>query len=544
MFRLEGMRKNAIVIVLFLVILFNASYNLPNFPTFFWDQGVYIERGLNFIKDSVVYDDPTYIDHPPLGWIIPSLIFKVIGFPDSIVHIKSSTNSDLGEQIMFLFLIPRLVAVSFTMITAVLIYKIALILYNDRNLAIVSVATFSTIPALWPFRNMLLDPIMVTFVLLSLFLLVSKNSEFKENWISYKKKFWSTLLISGFLFGIALLVKLTAIFFLPAILLFALGYNIFPRNQNRQSIFSHLESTITVQASRKQKTEFVILWLIPVLGCLASWILFIIVTQHTLHNLISTQLWQIGRMSFSPPGFALILLLMTSPIGTIFGLFGLARIVANKEKRMWSSLGIPYLAFLFRGGYVGWVHVIPMLPFLSIYASKPLFQLTELIFYKLKKHQNLATNRNKISNYLVISVFVVSIIVTMWLASFDEAGSDQQAIRFLISNTSQNALLVTDPGYGWVIKLYRPDLNVINYYLLNKMTSSPSSLYIAENSNPSKYDPTLQKLDHLYGKSCVVKIFRNDPNFFHPYTFVEDKWWNVQVRYYDAKGCTISSQQS
>lgn len=52
MFRLEGMRKNAIVIALFLVILFNASYNLPNFPTFFWDQGVYIERGINFIKDS------------------------------------------------------------------------------------------------------------------------------------------------------------------------------------------------------------------------------------------------------------------------------------------------------------------------------------------------------------------------------------------------------------------------------------------------------------------------------------------------------------
>jgi hypothetical protein len=537
--RTEGMRKNTIVIALFSVILFNTCYNLSNFPTFFWDQGVYIERGINFIQDSIVYDDPTYIDHPPLGWIIPSLIFKAVGFPDSVSNIALPTNSDLNGQIMLLFLIPRLIAVAFTMIIAVLIYKIAIIMYGDRNLAIVSLTSFSAIPALWPFRNMLLDPIMITFVLLSLFLLVSKNSKLTENQISYTKKFWSRLLISGLLFGVALLVKLTAIFFLPAILIFALGYNILPKNPNKQSTLSHSDSTITVQFSSKQKIEFVILWLIPVFGCLASWVLYFLIAQHTLHNLISTQLWQIERTSVSPAGFALPLLLMASPMGTIFGVFGLARTILNKEKRIWSTLGVPYLAFLFRGGYVGWVHTIPLLPFLSIYAGKPLFQLAELIFCKLQRNKN-PIDYQKITNYLVISILIVSVIVTIWVASFDEAGSDQNTIKFLVDNIPQNSLLVTDPGYGWVIKLYRPDLDVINYYLLNKMISPPASFYIAQQYYPSKYDPTLQKLDPLYNKSCLIKTFENNPSFFHPYAFVNDKWWNVQILYYDDKGCTSS----
>ncbi len=538
----EDIKKNVIVIALLSVILFNVCYNVTNYPTFFWDQGVYIERAINFIKDYVVYDDPTYIDHPPLGWIIPSLIFKAIGFPDSISHINgASSTTDIVEQVMILFLIPRLIAVAFTMIVAVLIYKTALIMYDDRNLAAISLASFSIIPAMWPFRNMLLDPIMITFVLMSLYLLISTNVQLKEMWAIHKKKVWARLLLSGLLFGIALLVKLTAIFFLPAVLLFALGYGLSAQRQSKPPTFSHFDSTITIQTAGKEKTKFAVLWLIPIIGCLASWVFFLN-TQHLIHSLIATQLWQISRSSFSPLGIAFPLILMTSPIGAIFGILGLAKTVTDREKRTWSVLGIPYLVFLFRGGYVGWVHVIPILPFLSIYAGKPLFQLTQLIFLKLKRNQNSQVDQTKISNFLVVSILVVSVIITIWLTSFNEAGSDQQAIQFLIDKTPKNAILVTDPGYGWVLKLYRPDLNVINYYLLEKMDTPPSSFYISEKANPSKYDPTLQKLDALYDKSCIVKIFENNPsnNFFYPYSFVQDKWWNVEVRYFDAKGCTNS----
>jgi hypothetical protein len=540
MFKQEKIKNNVIVIALLLVVLFNVCYNLANFPTFFWDQGVYIERGINFIKNSVVYDDPTYIDHPPLGWIIPSLIFKAVSFPDSISQMNgASSATDMGSQVMLLFLVPRLIAATFTVAIAVLIYKTALIMYNDKNLALISLSTFSVIPAMWPFRNMLLDPIMITFVLMSLYLIISKNLRFEENGIIDKKKFWARLLLSGLLFGVALLVKLTAIFFFPAILLFALGYGLSAQQQNKQSKFLHSDSTITIQTARRQKTEFAVIWLVPVIGCLASWVLFLH-TQHLIHSLIVTQLWQVSRPSFSPLGIALPLILMSSPIGTIFGIYGLAKTAAIKKNRIWSVLGLPYLGFLLRGGYVGWVHVIPLLPFLSIYASKPLFQLTELVFSKLKRQQSYTVTSTKISNFLVISFIVSSVVITIWLASFNEAGSDQQAIQFLITKTPKNAILVTDPGYGWVIKLYRPDLNVINYYLLKKMNDIPSSFYIAEKSNPSKYDPTLQELDVFYYKSCIVKNFVNNPPNNHPYSLVTNKWWNVEVRYYNANGCTNS----
>jgi len=540
MIKKEKIKNNAIIIVLLTVILFNVCYNLVNFPTFFWDQGVYIERGINFIRGSVVYDDPTYVDHPPLGWIIPSLIFKAVSFPDSISQMGgSSPATDMGRQVVLLFLVPRLIAVTFTMMVSILIYKTALIMYNDRNLAAISLATFSAIPAMWPFRNMLLDPIMITFVVMSLYLLISKNLWSEEKRF-VDKKFWTRLLLSGLLFGTALLVKLTAIFFLPALLLFVLGYSSSVQNQSKQSEFTHTDRTIKIHVTRKRKTEFAAIWLIPVIGCLASWVLFLH-TQHMVHSLIITQLWQISRPSFAPLGIALPLILMISPIGAIFGIFGLAKTVAAKEKRIWSILGIPYLGFLLRGGYVGWVHVIPMLPFLSIYAGKPLFQLTELILLKLKRHQISPVDSTKIFNCLVISILVLSVIITIWLASFNEADSDQQAIQYLIAKTPKNAVLVTDPGYGWTIKLYRPDLKIMNYYLL-KMDNIPSSFYIAEKSNPSRYDPTLQDLDVLYYKSCIVKNFENNPsnNFFHPYSLVPNKWWNVEVRYYDAKGCTNS----
>jgi len=67
-----------IVVSIFIIVLLNTCFNLEKFPSYYWSEGVYIERGINFIKQGQVYSDPSFIDHPPLGWIIPSLVFKVL----------------------------------------------------------------------------------------------------------------------------------------------------------------------------------------------------------------------------------------------------------------------------------------------------------------------------------------------------------------------------------------------------------------------------------------------------------------------------------
>ncbi|MDR3781900.1 MAG: hypothetical protein P4K92_01120, partial [Candidatus Nitrosotalea sp.] len=75
-------------VIVFLAIIFNSCFGLASFPEYFWDEGVYVDRATNFAKTLQMYQDPNYIDHPPLGWIIPSLLFAVTGFPESIVHLQ------------------------------------------------------------------------------------------------------------------------------------------------------------------------------------------------------------------------------------------------------------------------------------------------------------------------------------------------------------------------------------------------------------------------------------------------------------------------
>ena len=293
-----------------------------------------------------MYQHSNYIDHPPLGWIIPSVLFSLIRFPDSITHLQVH---DMSLQIWLLFLIPRLVAMSYVIPIAILIYKLSNRLYSNKKFALISLATFVLIPALWPFRNLLLDPLMILFVLLSLFLITPRNDEKYNSIINYMP------LISGVFFGCALLVKFSAIFFLPALL------------------FQIMQS--------KNRIRHGITWLIPLIVIVASWV-FAMSNQHDLGSILSTQLWQASRTSSLPYGIALQILFTVSPIGIIFGILGIMQLV---KKRNISTLllSVPYMGFLFRGGFVGFVHTIPILPILSIYAGKPLYDFVQKIS---KKH--------------------------------------------------------------------------------------------------------------------------------------------------------------
>ncbi len=234
MLNLEQHKKDLLIFAILATIVFNNCWSISLFPDYFGDEGTYIGRAINFEKSLQVYQNPDYVDHPPLGWIIPSIVFRIIGFPDSIIHF---TNENLDQQIQTLVLIPRLIEALFVAIISILIYKISMKFCGDKNLAIMSLSTFALIPAIWSLRDLLLDPPMIMFVLLSLFVVVSNRTYQKENkMISTKAVTLSShhLMISGALFGMALLVKLTAIFFLPFILLFAMKYRTDQSSQKRQ----------------------------------------------------------------------------------------------------------------------------------------------------------------------------------------------------------------------------------------------------------------------------------------------------------------------
>lgn len=488
-------KHQKLVLIVFAAIIFNFSFDLASFPEYFWDEGVYVDRATSFAKTLQMYQHPNYIDHPPLGWIIPSVIFSLIRFPDSITHLQIH---DMSLHTWLLFLIPRLVATSYVIPIAILVYKLSYRLYNNKKFALISLATFALIPASWPFRNLLLDPLMILFVLLSLFLITPRNDGKYNSMTNYMP------LISGVLFGCALLVKFSALFFLPALL------------------FQIMQS--------KNRIRHGITWLIPLIAIVASWI-FVMSNQHDLSSLLSTQLWQASRASSLPYGIALQILFTVSPIGVIFGILGIMQLVKKKNISA-LLLSVPYLGFLFRGGFVGFVHTIPILPILSIYAGKPLYDFVQ----KISKKQSVQENE-KSFNLLLIVILVSSIGITMWITSFDAGKAQREATEYLSNTLPGNAVLVTNPGYGWVVKQFRPDVQVTDFFSFNFIKKIPDEVYFAESASPVQRDQSLSHAQITYEKSCLVKTFKIDPPFFHPYSLPSDSPWNVNVRYFSIKGC-------
>jgi hypothetical protein len=482
-------------LIVFSIIIFNSFLGLASFPEYFWDEGVYVDRATSFAKTLQMYQNPNFIDHPPLGWIIPSLFFASIGFPDSVTHLQVQS---MNFQIILLFLIPRLVAISYVIPIAILVYKLSYQIHNNRRFALISLSIFALIPALWPFRNLLLDPLMILFVLASLFLTMPRNDKENNPISNYR------LVLSGILFGCAFLVKFSAIFFLPVL------------------IFQILQD--------KKRIHHVISWIVPFFVILGSWI-FVMSNQHNLSHLFSTQLWQASRASSLPYGIALQILLILSPVGLVFGITGIIQL-AKKKNFLAALVAVPYLGFLFRGGFVGFVHMIPILPILIIYAGKPLHDSIEKLFHGKSMQKN-----DKPFNLLLIVLLVSSIVVTVWITSFDAGKAQREAIEYLSNTLPKNAVLVTNPGYGWVVKQFRPDIQVTDFFSFNFIKNTPDEIYFAESTSPAQRDPSLIHTQYIYEKSCLVKTFKIEPSFIHPYSLSSDSPWNVIIHHFSKKGC-------
>ena len=455
-------------------------------------------------------------------------------------------DSDLESELFLLSFVPRLVLAFFTIIIAILVYKLSCILYNNKSFAIVSLTIFALIPAMWPFRNFLLDPIMVIFVLLSLFVLVRKPFYGKTVRNTGNMQVANTtynilvLILSGSLFGIALLVKLSAIFFLPIVLLFATGHSlnwVYHLRTGSNKNYEFENNIAKVKTS--QRIIHGSVWLMPIIAAVLSWIVFL-AQSGSFEYFVSTQLWQLSRVS-SSPFESLFLLFVTSPVGLVIGLVGLGKIIHDKNQRIWSLLAIPYFGFLFRGGYVSFVHAIPLLPILSIFTGKIGYLLASKFLQILipKSKQNEKT-LHKLKVCFLLAILVVSGGITIWISSFDDTKTSRETIRYIVNEIPENAVLVTDAGYSWMIKEFRSDIKLLDFYSLNVLDKTPDEFYIAEKPNLLKFDQSLKQTQYLYDKSCLITTFQNNPSnlgFYHPYSSISERWWDVEVRYFNIKGC-------
>ena len=123
------------------------------------------------------------------------------------------------------------------------------------------------------------------------------------------------------------------------------------------------------------------------------------------------------------------------------------------------------------------------------------------------------------------------------MTSFDAGKAQREAIEYLSNTLPENAVLVTNPGYGWVVKQFRPDIQVTDFFSFNFIKKTPDEIYFAESTSPAQRDPSLIQTQHIYEKSCLVKTFKTEPSFIHPYSLPSDSPWNVIIHHFSKKGC-------
>jgi len=172
--------------------LITHGYHLFQYPLYVTDEGIYVERAWALIKEGRLSPQTYFYDHAPGGWII--LAFWEFVLPGHFETFGNPINS--GRVLMLL-----LHAAS-----VFLLFQIARKLSGGLLAPVIATFLFNFSPlAIYYQRMILLDNMMVFWVLLSIYLVLRRDSRI------------FTGLWSGLAFGIAVVTKENAIFFAPTI---------------------------------------------------------------------------------------------------------------------------------------------------------------------------------------------------------------------------------------------------------------------------------------------------------------------------------------
>ncbi|HSW88677.1 MAG TPA: glycosyltransferase family 39 protein, partial [Candidatus Saccharimonadales bacterium] len=165
------------------------GYNMLAYPYFENDEGVYLSQAWSFLSSGKLSPYTYWYDHAPVGWIFTSVwIF--------VTHGLFTFGFALHSARIFMLIIH--VATTF------LLFKIARKLTDSPFGAVIACLFFILSPlGIYFQRRLLLDNIMTFWLFLSIYLIL------------YAKQRLLIILLSAVTFGIAVLSKENAVFFLP-----------------------------------------------------------------------------------------------------------------------------------------------------------------------------------------------------------------------------------------------------------------------------------------------------------------------------------------
>lgn len=413
-------KKNKEVLTLMVVLLISGvfhAWNMFHYPFFENDEGTYMAQAWSFLTHGELAPYTYWYDHAPLGWIFTSVwIFLTGGL--------FTFGFSLYSARIFMLLIH--------IFSTFFLFKITKTITKSDLASFIIGVFFSLSPlAIYFQRRLLLDNLMVFWVLFSLYL------------IFYAKHRLLFFILSSFSFGIAVLTKENAIFFLPIFV-----WLVFKESHTHHRIFA-VTKWIVIAG--------MIISLYPLYALLKGELFPVgsIFSSNEPHvSLLETLKMQSGRGTGLPfwNGESDFILNVKywygkDPLIILLGFVTLVvqclQVIFNQKSKIIVLLTLPMLLFLMSGKLVINFYIVPLVPFIAMCIGYTLFQLLEL------------------AKKINISLFYLGLALMMTLIGHyyyhhiqepltrDETSKQVEAINWIKQNISPESRMAID-FYGYL----------------------------------------------------------------------------------------------
>jgi hypothetical protein len=507
---------------------FTHLFNPVGFPCVHYDEAVYLGRSMHVLQGLGPQDPASRFDHsqastssydhPYFGQLFLAGIFKLIGYPNSLVHTSAATTNDILHSIEMLYFVPRVLMGLLAVVDTFLVYKIAERRYS-RNVAVIASILFAVMPFSLYNRWILLDNILLPFLLSSILFASNysrKDSSESNNASNNKNKTLIPTLLSGIFLGLAIFTKIPAFTMIPVV-----GFLIFTNNSN------------------KKRLRVLGLWFIPVILIPLIWPLYAAYNGQ-FHEWLDGVLWQgterqgIGIRSIN-------FIFNMDPVTLILGLAG-AVFVATRKDFFFLLWLIPFFIYTLLVGWVTFFHWLLLLPSFCIASARVIEGMSNIISNKKKVHRLLLSSATITAIGIFGLISTIMLITTnFFLSEFEVAAF---AVRDVQDNASQNndITIISSPIYLWLFKyvfgddhtLHTRDTSPIQTKKVLLITDTEYRYVLSKTEVEDKNQ--IQRLQKIYNNTDTIATFLDAGINYsyrkYPYTNIREcpVLYNIQVK--------------
>ena len=527
-------------------------WNLIGFPAIQADEYKYVRRALHVLNGLGPQDpasrfdhgqiqgastNSSSYDHPYFGQIFLAAIFKIIGYPRSL-----NPTSDM-HSIEMLYLLPRALMGTLSIIDAFLIYKIAKRRYTE-TVGFIASMLFAVMPITWILRWILLDSIQLPFLLSSILFAVyynkdqssqTQHSRIKNKDEKNRYKQVTSVLVSGIFLGLAIFTKIPAFTMIPLV-----GYLIFIANKD----------------NRKWKRFSI--WFIPVILIPAIWPVYA-VSVGQFDEWITGVFYQAterqntaGKTLYD----ALNIFFQIDPILLVIGIAGIALAVIKRDYLILLWI-IPYFIFLYLVGWVVHFHIITLLPVFCISSALLIVNLSKKIVVVVanKKKGQIILQFNLISAIPIFGIIITSMMIsTITDASSYHIEAAAFVVKKVLGNSNNNngykntttsynsnnddnhedTTIISGPFHSWIFKYVFGLDRVFSDFRDSSMPIKTKNVILIVDAiykyELRKVEPEDEKqielLKNIYNNTKTIAVFKNNAvdnsnnkvyNHYYPY---------------------------